>query len=515
MTFVNQNMLTLLYPVSYLLSLTGLILWFYFKDSRSVSRKMSSLFLISFLVYLFSLAFTDSSVSYKLLILFRDLAILGVVTQIFNYVRKHHLVVLLLAIGMYGLIQFAGFSMLYNTFPEINEPAAEANDEFELLVETNEGDIPEGYKGLMAKYNLTTQEAFHPADPSISRLDEFIVIGIPDNQEKKIKKIIRELRRLAGTRHVEYNETFHLEIQEQQAESPKVNAKHVNDPMSTGQWGWDAIQGDRIHEIFSSGKIVPRKKALIAILDSGVDAQHEVLAGQFRSSGAKNDTDPLGHGTHCAGIAAAVSNNQIGIASLVPTNAFVEVTSIKVLNSSGLGNQQATIQGIIQAADMGADVISLSLGSLSSDSRQKAYNEAVKYANAKGAIVVASAGNANQNAKGYSPANAEGIIAVTALGTDQRKASFSNTVDGLQYGIAAPGMKILSTYPYKQYKEMNGTSMAAPMVSGLVGMLKAFNPSLTTKEVYEILSETGKQVQDGKSVGPMIQASAALERVLD
>ena len=75
----------------------------------------------------------------------------------------------------------------------------------------------------------------------------------------------------------------------------------------------------------------------------------------------------------------------------------------------GVGNQQSTIQGMIRAADMGADVISMSLGSISSDSRQKAYEEAVKYANAKGSIVIAAAGNSNQNAKDYSPANAKGI----------------------------------------------------------------------------------------------------------
>ena len=164
---------------------------------------------------------------------------------------------------------------------------------------------------------------------------------------------------------------------------------------------------------------------------------------------------------------------------------------------------------------MGADVISMSLGSISSDSRQKAYEEAVKYANAKGSIVIAAAGNSNQNAKDYSPANAKGIISVSALGPDQRKAPFSNTVKDLSYGIAAPGMKILSTYPKGQYKEMDGTSMATPMVAGLVGMLKAFRTDITTQEVYNILYETGKALPDGKSTGRMIQAADALERVTD
>src|SRR5690606_20868660 len=116
----------------------------------------------------------------------------------------------------------------------------------------------------------------------------------------------------------------------------------------------------------------PQKKILIAIIDSGVDALHEDLTLQFHSSGADHDKDPLGHGTHCAGIAAAISNNGKGIASLTPDGSYMEVTSIRVMNAMGIGNQQSTIQGMIKAADLGADVISMSLGSISTDSRQKA-----------------------------------------------------------------------------------------------------------------------------------------------
>jgi thermitase len=193
----------------------------------------------------------------------------------------------------------------------------------------------------------------------------------------------------------------------------------------------------------------------------------------------------------------------------------MEVTSIKVLSGIGIGDQRTTINGMIKAADLGADVISMSLGSFSSDAGQRAYGEAVKYANAKGAIVIAAAGNSNQNAKNYSPANAKGIITVSALGSDQRKATFSNTVDDLKFGIAAPGVKIMSTYPGQQYKLLDGTSMATPMVAGLVGLLKAFRPELTTQEVYQILYDSGKSIPDGKRTGKMIQAADALEKVID
>ncbi|MBK9981329.1 MAG: S8 family serine peptidase [Saprospiraceae bacterium] len=507
-------MLDFIYPISYLISLTGLILWFYFKESGSISRKMSSVFLISFLIYLVTLAFTEATLAYKLLILFRDLSILAILSQLFSYVRKNSLIVFVLAIVIYGVIQFVGFSMLYDTFPQVTETINPADDQFELLVETKDGVVPKSYDMLIKKYGLIIEKPFSPVEPALSKLDEFIAIGIPDEAERDVLTIMRELRRLNGTEDVEYNETITLEENEVQASTPKVNAQHVNDPLVSGQWGWDMIQGDQVHNIMSSHPH-PKKKALIAIVDSGVDGAHADLRDQYLSGGNNNDTDPLGHGTHCAGIAGAISNNGIGIASLIPDASFVQVTSLKVMNAMGIGSQIATIQGMIKAADMGADVISMSLGGLSSDTKQKAYEEAVAYCNARGAIVIAAAGNSSQNAKNYAPANAKGIITVSAIGPDQKKASFSNTVNDVQYGIAAPGVKILSTYPNGEYKELDGTSMATPMVAGLVGLLKAFRPELNTQEVYTILYDTGKLLPDGKSSGRLIQAANALEKVMD
>ncbi len=508
-------MLDFIYPISYLICLTGLILWFYFKENGSISRKMSSVFLISFLVYLFSLAFTEATLAYKLLMLFRDLSILAIVSQLFNYVRKNSLIVFVLAIGVYGLIQFIGFSMLYDTFPQVTESISAADDQLELLVETKDGVVPKSYDRLIKKYGLVIVKPFNPVQVKLSKLDEFIAIGIPDDAERDIQTIMRELRRLNGTENVEYNETITLEENEVQVTTPKVTAQHVNDPMVSGQWGWDMIQGDQVHGLISSSNPHPKKKVLIAIIDSGVDGAHADLKDQYLSGGNNNDTDPLGHGTHCAGIAGAISNNGIGIASLIPDASFVQVTSIKVMNAMGIGSQIATIQGMIKAADMGADVISMSLGGLSSDTKQKAYEEAVAYCNARGAIVIAAAGNSSQNAKNYAPANAKGIITVSAIGPDQKKASFSNTVNDVQYGIAAPGVKIMSTYPNGEYKELDGTSMATPMVAGLVGLLKAFRPELNTQEVYTILYDTGKPLPDGKSSGRLIQAANALEKVMD
>ena len=310
-------MFNLLYPISYLVCLVGLVLWFYFKDNKVASRKFSLMFLVGFGFYLMSLAFGEATLSYKLLILARDLVILGVVALFFNRIRKNVLLVIAAAIACYGLFQFFGFNMLYNTFPQMDANANELDDTYELLVETKDGQIPESYAALISEYGLTVVPAFQPNDPSLSRLDEFVLIGIPDNSESKIKQIIRKLKKLTGTLHIEANEIIRLDIQENQAATPQVKARYANDPMTSQQWGWDVAQGDQIQTLRTSG-IRPRKRALIAILDTGVDGAHEDLRGQFISSGVSNDTDPVGHGTHCAGVAAAVSNNGIGIASIVP-----------------------------------------------------------------------------------------------------------------------------------------------------------------------------------------------------
>jgi thermitase len=81
-------------------------------------------------------------------------------------------------------------------------------------------------------------------------------------------------------------------------------------------------------------------------------------------------------------------------------------------------------------------------------------------------------------------------------------------------GIAAPGVKIMSTIPGNKYAAFNGTSMAAPHVSGLIGLMKSINPSLTTEEAYQTLHRTGKNTEDGKATGRLINPAKAIEEIL-
>jgi thermitase len=186
------------------------------------------------------------------------------------------------------------------------------------------------------------------------------------------------------------------------------------------------------------------------------------------------------------------------------------VTSIKVLSDFGSGTQQDIINGIIEAADLGADVISMSLGGPSSDHAQRAYAEAVKYANQAGAIVVVAAGNDDENAIDFAPANVVGVITVSAIDDQLHKADFSNFIQDLGMGVAAPGVNIYSAFPNNEYKFLSGTSMATPYVAGLVGLMKSLRPGLTTAQVYQVLKDTGTATKDAEQTGNLIQPARAI-----
>jgi thermitase len=286
--------------------------------------------------------------------------------------------------------------------------------------------------------------------------------------------------------------------------------KSLNDPKISSLWAFNFMDIDKLQMLLKGAK--PLKKAKIFILDTGVDAGHEDLAGNYISLTKEYDTDTDRHGTHCAGIANAVSNNMLGIASLNLTGKLVSITSITVL-PGGSGRQENIIDGIILAADNEADVISMSLGGASTDKRQKAYEKAIKYANDKGAIIVVAAGNENINAKLAVPASCKGVITVSAIDDKLEKAIFSNYVSDIEYKLSAPGVGILSTTPHNDYQFLSGTSMATPYVAGLIGIMKAFEPKLTTEDVYRILNSAGKETQNTQMTGKLIQPLPAISSI--
>lgn len=211
----------------------------------------------------------------------------------------------------------------------------------------------------------------------------------------------------------------------------------------------------------------------LAVLDSGVDLDHEDLTGQLRLSAnfTRSETvdDRHGHGTHVAGIAAARAGNGVGVAGVAPG---VSLISGKVLADDGNGSCSSISAGIVWAVDNGADVINLSVGGADGCSAQAA---AVKRADDRGVLVVAAAGNGGSESASY-PAAYPSVMAVAATDEQDALASFSNR--GSWVDIAAPGAHVFSTQPNhesrtkaRNYGSRSGTSMAAPHVAGAAALL--------------------------------------------
>lgn len=289
-------------------------------------------------------------------------------------------------------------------------------------------------------------------------------------------------------------------------------AAYAKEPMYSQQWGIPAIGLDKLWGMPVTGNSNP----LIAILDTGVDIDHPDLkdniyvnyAEMYGAEGSDDDgngfiddlhgwdfvnqsprmRDNNGHGTHCAGIAAASGNNGLGIVGANPEARILPVT---VMQSDGQGDVATIIKGLDYAVAQGAEFISMSFGGY-------AYSMAEEQALAKAyqkAVLVAAAGNdkmciyphlcgvSNTYGGTMFPAGFTFVLGVQATNERGSLASFSNyDEDGLltsgfseeklyNYELAAPGTSILSTYPGGRYKQLNGTSMACPLVAGAISRL--------------------------------------------
>ncbi len=303
-----------------------------------------------------------------------------------------------------------------------------------------------------------------------------------------------------------------------------------NDPSyaSTGSWGqsyadlygltaigttqaWDLSQGNGV---------------VVAVVDTGVDYNHPDIAANIwtnpheiagngidddgngfvddvrgwdfvgASSGSPvEDNDPIdgnGHGTHVAGTVAAVGDNNLGVVGVAWR---AKVMAVKGLDDAGQGNDSELARAIIYAADNGADVINMSFGG---EGESETIAEAVRYAHGLGVVLVAAAGNSSDDAANFAPANVPEALTVSALSPWGERASFSNY--GSKVELAAPGVDILSLkVGTADYARMEGTSMAAPHVSGVAALVISRHPSLTNEQVRQVLrSSAADLLQSGR-----------------
>ncbi len=220
----------------------------------------------------------------------------------------------------------------------------------------------------------------------------------------------------------------------------------------------------------------------VAVLDTGV-TNHSTLSGvKVTHTDLVRDGLPMnGHGTAMATLIAGNDNENGGVAPAA------EILDIRVADSKGEGNVAFVAQGIMMAVDQGARVISISLGTSANSSM---LSKAVAYAQSRGVIVVAAAGNEQQTHLSY-PAAYEGVISVAAVDAKGTQAYFSNSGEGLF--ISAPGVGIVSGYSDNKMVIGNGTSQAAAITSGAISALLSRN--YTSTNIRQVLTSNAVRVQ--------------------
>ena len=239
----------------------------------------------------------------------------------------------------------------------------------------------------------------------------------------------------------------------------KIEAKPKSQPAQVLPWGVDRIDAELAWATTTANPIK------VAIIDTGIDVKHPDLKDNIKGGVSTvwyttSYNDDNGHGSHVAGIAAALDNT-IGVIGVGPQ---IDLYSVKVLDRRGSGYLSDVIEGLDWVIINGMDVVNMSLGTTDNI---LSFQEAVQRVNAAGIVQVAAAGNSG-GAVIYPAAYPE-VIAVSATDNTNTIASWSSR--GPEVDLAAPGVSIYSTYKGQSYKTLSGTSMASPHVAGSAALV--------------------------------------------
>lgn len=358
-------------------------------------------------------------------------------------------------------------------------------------------------------------------------LSQLYLVTLRSDANSNLDAVISQLQNLDD---VEYAEPNYIVYTQQSTD-------YVTDPMYGQQTYLSQINMPQLWQTATNNVLGHRP--VIAILDTGVDITHPDLAANIWTNAAEsvgddgidddgngykddvhgwdfvNQTGRIGdwngHGTHCAGIAAAVGGNGIGIAGANPEALIMPVT---VMQSDGTGDVATIVKGIDYAVANGADIISMSIGAYA---HSIAEEQALAKAYSK-CVLVAAAGNDGRcittehphipSPAPCFPAAFNFVLGVQATVGASVLASFSNYDDDgpvyswyseeklYNYELRAPGVDILSTYPGGRYKKMNGTSMACPLVAGAISRLLQTKEVLSKEMLFGDLINTSKNVID-------------------
>ena len=357
------------------------------------------------------------------------------------------------------------------------------------------------------------------------------------------RRLLRRLRRApAGAVVPDLDRifTFRLDLQEGQSLEDAVAAysrdpdvayaelNHVyapcavpNDSVFPYQWSLDKIDASQAWDLHTGDP-----ETVVAVIDWGVDYDHRDLRGNmwvndaeangetgvdddengyvddvygYDFSGGQGDpidTTGNGHGTHCAGIAAAQGNNLLLITGVCWD------ARVMALKFDGTETDAAT--AMYYAVANGADVTSNSYGGRNPEATVE---QAIQYAHSQGVVMVAAAGNESSSSLFY-PAAYDHMIAVASTDTNDEKASHSNY--GSWVDIAAPGVGIYSLYPGGGLFNLSGTSMACPHVAGAAALLLSLHPTLTPDEVRDVLMDTADPIAPGICASGRLNLASAM-----
>ncbi|MGB3619352.1 MAG: S8 family serine peptidase, partial [Catalinimonas sp.] len=362
-------------------------------------------------------------------------------------------------------------------------------------------------RGEVKKMFPRHQDATKPAarTANASAVDLSLIYRIEYAADVPLPKAIA---RLHHTGRLVYAEPYYIHRTQFQPNDPNL-ALQINYLNVIGLFdAWDITTGDTT--------------VTIAVVDSGTDWDHhdlvdniaynwddpidgldndndgyvdnfhgwDLAGADFANSQEDNDPNITGnnnnHGTHVSGIAAATTDNDTGVAGvgfrckLLPIKAAADNDE----RSRGRGLIIAGYQGIVYAADQGADVINCSWGG---PARSFFGQDVIDYATSQNSLVVAAAGNSNLNQAFY-PAAFEGALSVTWTDSEDRKANSANYHTSVD--ISAPGVRIYSTYWDETYGFSDGSSMASPIVAGAAALVKAEFPDYTARQLGEQLRIT-------------------------
>ncbi|UKP00394.1 S8 family peptidase [Nostoc sp. UHCC 0870] len=386
-------------------------------------------------------------------------------------------------------------------FGFLNLQGLAAKGEFQTILLDFREDIPaevikRDLQAIAQKYNVTPQ-----LDNKFSARDNVYIIKGDRERLKELKKSPFA----KTTEIIEPNYIYKLiepaakptwlgeMLRPQDGEEVQPSLTAPNDEYYSKQWN--------LHKIGIEGAWSQTKGSgvTVAVIDTGVTKVRDLQETKFvKGYDFVNDkeeaSDDNGHGTHVAGTIAQATNNKYGVAGIAYE---AKLMPLKVLSAYGGGTVADIAEAIKFAADKGADVINMSLGG---GGESQLLKQAIDYAHRKGVVIIAAAGNENENSASY-PARYPRVIGVSAFGPNGEKAPYSNFGAGVD--ISAPGgtdtgailQETINEQGEGVFLGLQGTSMASPHVAGVAALIKAKGIE-EPEEILKVLKQSARVIQD-------------------